>query len=107
MRGGFHVTRLTIRLLTALGSALHVFLSPELLQEVSTELLGADMGAIEIAPAFSVGDPALMPLLRLLEQALRDSPTEGLLKVDLPARVTSRRSREYAGPRPSNRVRPP
>lgn len=64
------------------ASALHVFLSCDIMNEVARELLGESVGDVTVAPAFCVDDPAMMPLLGTIQQALDDPPTEARLKVD-------------------------
>lgn len=69
------------------ANALHVFLSCDIMNEVARELLGEAVGDVTVAPAFCVDDPAMMPLLGTIQQALDDPPTEARLKVDYLARA--------------------
>jgi AraC family transcriptional regulator len=67
--------------------ALHLFISPDLVQEVADELSDGGLTGFELVPVFSADDPALMPILRVLKQAMLDPQREGLLRVDYLARA--------------------
>jgi AraC family transcriptional regulator len=62
--------------------ALHLFVAPQVFAEVSSALTDRDRDSPAFSPVFTVEDPALIPLMRMLKQALFDPPREGLLKVD-------------------------
>ncbi|WP_162145396.1 helix-turn-helix domain-containing protein [Rhizobium mesoamericanum] len=64
------------------AKTLHVFLSNAVIDEVAAEMLRAGAKGVAVAPAFCVGDPVMMPLLHIVQQALQDPPSEAHLKVD-------------------------
>lgn len=64
------------------ATALHVFLSNTVIDEVAAEMLRGGAKGVAVAPAFCVGDPVMAPLLQIVLQALQDPPCEAHLKVD-------------------------
>lgn len=62
--------------------ALHLFVAPQIFTEVSGALTDRDTDGPSFSPVFTVEDPALVPIVRMVKQALSDPPRESLLKVD-------------------------
>lgn len=64
------------------AKALHVFLCSSVISEVAVELFGEHAEGMAVAPAFSIDDPVMLPLLEAMKLALHDPPCEARLKVD-------------------------
>jgi len=61
---------------------LHLFVAPQIFTEVSGALADRDTDSASFSPVFTVEDPALVPIARMVKRALSEPPREGLLKVD-------------------------
>lgn len=69
------------------AQALHLFIGHDLVREVAVELMGAVPACLEVPPAFSIDDPALMPIVRAVQETLQDTAPESRLQVDYLARA--------------------